>query len=355
MVPRTDMLTVDADREDARRDARSSSTRASHGCPSSTTTPTTSPAVLYLKDLVQFAYRDDTAWRDAPISRISRRAVFVPESMKAETLLQQMKRESVHVCPRRRRVRRRLRTRHPRGSDRGARGRDRRRVRPTRPTRSLELDRRPVPGQRAPRPRRCRRSVRPRARRRRSRLLRRPARQGPRAGAPTRGHPSSMRAWCSPEAPPAVRGLADSRTVFVQTQYRNRRKGRRMSQDQQETPRSGFVDVRRAAQRRQVDADECPRRREGRHHQRQAADHAPRHPRDPPTGRPASWLIVDTPGIHKPPDAAGPAAERSRRQCPRRRRRDRILRAGDREGRAGRSPHRRIRWTATRAPRRSRS
>src|SRR6478672_284753 len=36
--------------------------------------------------------------RDAPVSRIARAAVFVPESMKAETLLQQMKRDAVHVC-----------------------------------------------------------------------------------------------------------------------------------------------------------------------------------------------------------------------------------------------------------------
>ena len=54
--------------------------------------------VLYLKDLVQFAFRDESAWRNAPVSRIARKAVFVPESMKAETLLQQMKRDAVHVC-----------------------------------------------------------------------------------------------------------------------------------------------------------------------------------------------------------------------------------------------------------------
>jgi CBS domain containing-hemolysin-like protein len=54
--------------------------------------------VLYLKDLVQFGFRDETGWRDAPVARISRPPVFVPESMKAETLLQQMKRDAVHVC-----------------------------------------------------------------------------------------------------------------------------------------------------------------------------------------------------------------------------------------------------------------
>ncbi|MBN9168447.1 MAG: CBS domain-containing protein, partial [Microbacterium sp.] len=37
-------------------------------------------------------------WRDAAIDRIARPPVFVPESMKAESLLQQMKRDAVHVC-----------------------------------------------------------------------------------------------------------------------------------------------------------------------------------------------------------------------------------------------------------------
>ena len=54
--------------------------------------------VLYLKDLVQFAYRDDSAWRGVPVRPIARPATFVPESMRAETLLQQMKRDAVHVC-----------------------------------------------------------------------------------------------------------------------------------------------------------------------------------------------------------------------------------------------------------------
>ncbi|SJN44238.1 Magnesium and cobalt efflux protein CorC [Microbacterium esteraromaticum] len=54
--------------------------------------------VLYLKDLVLFAFRDESAWRGAPVRPIARPAVFVPESMRAETLLQQMKRDAVHVC-----------------------------------------------------------------------------------------------------------------------------------------------------------------------------------------------------------------------------------------------------------------
>lgn len=97
MVPRTDMVTVDA----------STSTRAAmtifldrgvSRVPIVDDDADDVVGVLYLKDLVQFGFRDESGWRDAPIARIARPAVFVPESMKAETLLQQMKRESVHVC-----------------------------------------------------------------------------------------------------------------------------------------------------------------------------------------------------------------------------------------------------------------
>ncbi|GAA5154015.1 hemolysin family protein [Microbacterium pseudoresistens] len=54
--------------------------------------------VLYLKDLVQFAFGSEEDWKDASVRTIARPAVFVPESMRAETLLQQMKRDAVHVC-----------------------------------------------------------------------------------------------------------------------------------------------------------------------------------------------------------------------------------------------------------------
>lgn len=54
--------------------------------------------VVYLKDLVQFSYSEAKGWRDVPVGRVARAAVFVPESMRAETLLQQMKKDAVHVC-----------------------------------------------------------------------------------------------------------------------------------------------------------------------------------------------------------------------------------------------------------------
>ncbi|KRA23335.1 hemolysin [Microbacterium sp. Root61] len=97
MVPRTDMVTVDA----------SASTREAmtiflekgvSRIPIVDDDADDVVGMLYLKDLVQFGFSDEAGWRDAPITRIARPAVFVPESMKAESLLQQMKRDAVHVC-----------------------------------------------------------------------------------------------------------------------------------------------------------------------------------------------------------------------------------------------------------------
>ncbi|MBF4560831.1 HlyC/CorC family transporter [Microbacterium sp. VKM Ac-2870] len=97
MVPRTDMVTMDAAATTQQAmqlflDKGVSRVPVADGEADDIT------GVVYLKDLVQFAYRDETAWRDAPVVQIARPAVFVPESMKAETLLQQMKRDAVHVC-----------------------------------------------------------------------------------------------------------------------------------------------------------------------------------------------------------------------------------------------------------------
>jgi len=97
MVPRTDMVTVAATA--STRDAmRSFLDTGVSRMPVVGDEPDDVLGVLYLKDLVQFAFRDEVGWRDAPLARIARPAVFVPESMRAETLLQQMKRDAVHVC-----------------------------------------------------------------------------------------------------------------------------------------------------------------------------------------------------------------------------------------------------------------
>ncbi|MDJ1115313.1 hemolysin family protein [Microbacterium dauci] len=97
MVPRTDMVTVDAATTTQQAmtlflDKGVSRIPVADGEADDIT------GVVYLKDLVQFAFRDESAWRGVPVAQIARPAVFVPESMRAETLLQQMKREAVHVC-----------------------------------------------------------------------------------------------------------------------------------------------------------------------------------------------------------------------------------------------------------------
>ncbi len=97
MVPRTEMLTVDA--AETTTDAMELFLRTGVSrMPVVDDEADDVVGVLYLKDLVQFAYRDESAWRGAPVRPIARPAVFVPESMRAETLLQQMKRDAVHVC-----------------------------------------------------------------------------------------------------------------------------------------------------------------------------------------------------------------------------------------------------------------
>ncbi|QAY61353.1 HlyC/CorC family transporter [Microbacterium protaetiae] len=98
MVPRTDMVTVDADT--TARDAMSVFLdKGVSRVPVVDDEADDVVGVLYLKDLVLIGYRDtEAAWQDALVTRIARPPVFVPESMRVETLLQQMKRDAVHVC-----------------------------------------------------------------------------------------------------------------------------------------------------------------------------------------------------------------------------------------------------------------
>ena len=97
MVPRTEMVTVDAEATTDQAMALFLGRGVSR-VPVVDDEADDVVGVLYLKDLVQFAYRDELAWRTASIRPIARPATFVPESMRAETLLQQMKRDAVHVC-----------------------------------------------------------------------------------------------------------------------------------------------------------------------------------------------------------------------------------------------------------------
>jgi len=97
MVPRTDMVTMDAGFT-TQQAMQLFLDKGVSRIPVADEESDDITGVVYLKDLVHFAYRDETAWRAAPVTQIARPAVFVPESMKAETLLQQMKRDAVHVC-----------------------------------------------------------------------------------------------------------------------------------------------------------------------------------------------------------------------------------------------------------------
>ncbi|GAA3770811.1 hemolysin family protein [Microbacterium kribbense] len=96
-VPRTDMVTVDAG--STAGDAMTVFLdRGVSRIPVVDDDADDVVGVLYLKDLVPVSVRDQDGWRDSPARAIARPPVFVPESMRAETLLQQMKRDAVHVC-----------------------------------------------------------------------------------------------------------------------------------------------------------------------------------------------------------------------------------------------------------------
>lgn len=98
MVPRTDMVTLDADATTDDAMTQFLTTGVSR-VPVVEGDDDDVVGVLYLKDLVQFGFgAPRESWRVQGIRAIIRPAVFVPESMKAETLLQQMKRDAVHVC-----------------------------------------------------------------------------------------------------------------------------------------------------------------------------------------------------------------------------------------------------------------
>ncbi|MDQ1128645.1 hemolysin family protein [Microbacterium sp. SORGH_AS_0888] len=97
MVPRTDMVVIGADAT-ARVALGVFLDKGVSRMPIMSDDGEEVEGILYLKDLVQFAFRDERAWEDLPAVRIARPPEFVPESMRAETLLQQMKRDAVHVC-----------------------------------------------------------------------------------------------------------------------------------------------------------------------------------------------------------------------------------------------------------------
>lgn len=97
MVPRTDMVTV-ASTATTHEAMALFLERGVSRVPVTDDEADDIVGVVYLKDLVQFSYSEKRGWRDVPVGRVARAAIFVPESMRAETLLQQMKRDAVHVC-----------------------------------------------------------------------------------------------------------------------------------------------------------------------------------------------------------------------------------------------------------------
>ncbi len=95
MVPRTEIVTIenDATTEDA------VSLFLSSGVSRMPITEGDDVVgMLYLKDIIASTFADESGWRARPAIDLAREPVFVPEAMKAETLLQQMKRDSIHVC-----------------------------------------------------------------------------------------------------------------------------------------------------------------------------------------------------------------------------------------------------------------
>lgn len=97
MVPRTEMVSVEAD-VPAAEAVDIFLTSGFSRLPVTNGDVDDVIGVLYLKDLVQHAFRETPGWRTSHVSAYVRPAVFVPEQMRAESLLQQMKRDQVHVC-----------------------------------------------------------------------------------------------------------------------------------------------------------------------------------------------------------------------------------------------------------------
>ena len=97
MVPRNDMVTISGS-DTAREALGIFLEKGVSRMPVLTEDGEDVVGILYLKDLVQFSFRDELGWGQQPVVRMARPPVFVPESMRAEALLQQMKRDAVHVC-----------------------------------------------------------------------------------------------------------------------------------------------------------------------------------------------------------------------------------------------------------------
>lgn len=98
MIPRTDMVTVDA--EQTVRDALETLLASRHSRMPVVATGDADDVegVVYLRDASGFQLRRPEEAMTSPVTRIMKPAVFVPELQRADELLRQMQRESNHLA-----------------------------------------------------------------------------------------------------------------------------------------------------------------------------------------------------------------------------------------------------------------
>ncbi|MCU1560966.1 hemolysin family protein [Mycetocola sp.] len=97
MVPRTDMITVDANVSVQQAMSLFLRTGVSR-IPVTDGEVDDVAGVLYLKDVVRLIHEGDAAANNVSVRTLARAALFVPESKKADSLLQQMQLESNHLA-----------------------------------------------------------------------------------------------------------------------------------------------------------------------------------------------------------------------------------------------------------------
>ncbi|MET1053021.1 MAG: hemolysin family protein [Mycetocola sp.] len=97
MIPRTDMVTVDADVTVQQAMSLFLRTGVSR-IPVTDGEVDDVAGILYLKDVVRLIHEGDAAANSVSVRALARPALFVPESKKADSLLQQMQLESNHLA-----------------------------------------------------------------------------------------------------------------------------------------------------------------------------------------------------------------------------------------------------------------
>lgn len=97
MVPRTDMVTVPKEMSVASAQGLFLSTGISRA-PVVADDVDEVLGILYLKDLARIIYEGNPEAQQAPVEPLAKEALFVPESKKADSLLQQMRHEANHLA-----------------------------------------------------------------------------------------------------------------------------------------------------------------------------------------------------------------------------------------------------------------